>query len=185
MHHDLTLNPTSLSAAGTYNIGTDPNSGNGNFSSFGDNTSGSGNMMIINGTTTTGTISWGQTVNVIAGQTYSFNIWLANLFPGGAAALDLVVDGVVVNSATTNATTSNANSGFWNEFTGDWLATVDGAIDLQVIETSAAFGGNDYGLDDISFTTEIAPVSSVPLPAGLPLLLAGLGALGIARRTRR
>lgn len=37
-------------------------------------------------------------------------------------------------------------------------------------------------VDDPNTTTE---VSVVPLPAGIPLLLAGLGALGIAKRQRR
>jgi len=62
-------------------------------------------------------------------------------------------------------------------------------FDVEAVDGSPNF----TGLAEVLFSDAViagavelepAPMSPVPLPAGLPLLLAGLGALGIARRIR-
>lgn len=170
---------TSNSGAGQYTIGTDPKAFNGFFSSFGDKTSGSGNMMIINGSTSTGTVAWEQTVGVTAGQTYEFSIWIANAFTSGNSLLDLVANGVNIGAAST----TSGVTGIWEQFSGSWTASATGNIAIQLIENSTAFGGNDYALDDISFTTDMSTVTPVPLPASAWLLFAGLaGIFGLSRK---
>ncbi|WP_299477860.1 VPLPA-CTERM sorting domain-containing protein [uncultured Roseibium sp.] len=172
---------TSNSPAGQYTVGTDPKAFNGNFSSFGDKTSGSGNMMIINGSTSVGTVAWEQTVGVTAGQTYEFSIWIANAFTSGNSLLDLVANGVNVGSANT----TQGVTGVWEQFSGSWTASTSGNIAIQLIENSTAFGGNDYALDDISFTTDMSAATPVPLPASAWLLITGLaGVFGLSRKRR-
>jgi len=46
-------------------------------------------------------------------------------------------------------------------------------------------GGNNIVLDDLTLSGYVPPAAVIPLPAGLPLLLAGLGALGLVRRRKR
>ncbi len=51
---------------------------------------------------------------------------------------------------------------------------------------SVDFGGvaNQIGFDNITFGTNKPTDGTVPVPAGMPLLLAGLGALGLLRRRK-
>lgn len=67
--------------------------------------------------------------------------------------------------------------------------------------TAAAFGGSDAFINGwagsplnfaggdtigrLSYSYDVASVSTVPLPAGLPLLIAGLGAMGLVGRRRK
>src|SRR5690554_5175122 len=53
-----------LSNPGTYTINTSPSNVHTNFSICGDHTTGSGNMMIVNGANIPGTSVWCQTINV-------------------------------------------------------------------------------------------------------------------------
>ncbi len=97
---------------------------------------------------------------------------------------DLTFGGLSVTSASAESTTTN----FRINFTG--IPTLGsgllGALMVTLnAETWAPVGstglmGNGQG----SWSMVATPVSAVPLPAGLPLLVAGLGAFGLIRKRR-
>jgi hypothetical protein len=97
-----------LHPEGKYDILTNPKVDHSNFSACGDHTTGSGNMMAINGATVAGVSVWCQTVAVSANSTYTFSAWLASVHPSNPAILQFSINGVNLGSTfTASSTTCN------------------------------------------------------------------------------
>lgn len=79
----------------------------------------------------------------------SFLPWVINMMPSGSVTdapnISFVVNGNVINSSG-----SIPFDGQWHEVGGSFTATTN-FVDLQVINATQVAGGNDLGLDDISF----------------------------------
>jgi len=167
--------------AAQYNIATDPKAWFSAFASFGDHTSGTGNMMMINGSQTVGQTVWSQTVAVAQNTTYQFGGWISALF-AGSSAVTLAVNLDSLGTVTGPSTVAN-----WDPFGFSWQSGSATSAALSILQLSTQFGGNDYALDDLSFaSTSVAPPAAViPLPAAGWALITALAALvGLRRRAR-
>ena len=67
-----------LTDPGTAAVNNNPSAVHNNFQSFGDHTTGSGNMLICNGSTTANDIVWSQTINLNPNTNYLFSAWVAS-----------------------------------------------------------------------------------------------------------
>ena len=110
----------------------------------------SGNFLMVNGNTQSIKTVWSQSVNVIAGKQYQVSAWVQNLFPAAPADLRFNVAG---NQIGTFSATGVAS---WQEFTATYLATTNGPVDFSIVDFNLTKNGNDFGIDDISFS-EICP----------------------------
>ena len=162
----------------TYDVDTDPKVWFGNFASYGDHTTGTGNMMMVNGSQTVEDVVWSQTVAVQASTDYDFGGWISAMFPG-ASALALQIA-----AATIGTITGPSISSIWQEFGFGWNSGGSTSAVISLLQASNGFGGNDYALDDLSFVGPDAPppAAVIPLPAAGWRLLASLGGLAAARR---
>ncbi|MEL6808720.1 MAG: VPLPA-CTERM sorting domain-containing protein [Pseudomonadota bacterium] len=176
---DLTFVPGTGNGAAQYNVDTNPNAWFSSFASFGDNTTGSGNMMMINGSTTAGDLVWSETVSVAANTDYSFSGFIAAIFPG-SSALTLEINSVLVGSITGPSTVA-----IWEDFDFTWGSGSATSATVSLLQASTGFGGNDYALDDLSFTANTTTPPPVPLPAAAWMLLVGIGGLFGVRRMKR
>lgn len=97
------------------------------------------------------------------------------------SVLNAATDELIAGAVTGPSATQGTKVGLWTLVSALFtVKTGDSPITLRFAATGSA---NTLGgfLDDISLTQ----VSAVPLPAALPMLLAGLGGLAFAARRRR
>ena len=182
---DFEQGNTGFSTAYTYNasstypfrycIKTNPHAWDGGYASFGDHTTGSGNMMLIdasgNAAGGAGQICWSQTVAVLANMDYTFSAWIAQIYLNGLASnIEFSINGVSVGTFLVPTTTPE-----WQQFTTTWNAGSAATAVIAIRETTGnnTSPGNDFALDDISL---------IPEPA--TMLLLGLGAIALLRKRK-
>lgn len=145
-----------------------------------------GNFMAVNGGNQGALPTvWSQDIAVTSGTEYSFSFLLGGTttVPTPAGQLSIQFDGTEI----LNATASTSNPAAFQLFGSTFVAGATGIFALSFVEQSTGFGGNDYGIDDISLTFNDSVVSppAVPLPAAGWMLLASLGGLAAIRRRNK
>ena len=161
--------PKGLFPGGYYAIGVDPSLYHTGTVSYGDHTSGYGNMMIVNGHTEPGVTLWEQTVAISPNTDYEFSLWLSNWDGDPPAQLEYFINDISIGSSFTPDTT-----GEWIGFSELWQSGSNTTATIQIVDIETAWGGNDFAIDDVSF---------VPEPASATILI--LGATLIASKRRR
>lgn len=141
-----------LSCPGYYTITTNPSLGHNNFSSFGDHTTGSGNMLVCNGATNANIAVWCQTIPVIPNTTYNFSAWVSNVdpFSSSTSLADLRFQ---VNSVQIGTQFSPVlSTGVWTQFNATWNSGSNTSANICIMNQSLVGGGNDFAIDDIYFS---------------------------------
>ncbi len=166
-----------LGPAGGYGVGTDPNFYNSGFSGF-DHTSGSGNLMVVNGATTANTTVWCQTITVTPNTIYEFSTWLSSINPSNPAILQFSINGVNLGSTFNGPGTT----GTWVQFFETWNSGSNTTAVICIVNQNTAGSGNDFGLDDISFqecvsTCPAINTISIIAPSGITLTVTSSDAM--------
>jgi len=127
-----------------------------------DHTSGTGtgnaNFMIVNGAKfSPQPVVWQQTVTVVPNTDYYFSAWSISLNDVAPfAKLRFEVNGVQLGTtAILTAGVNNVNNPWLSKdrFYGSWNSGAATTATIRIIDLETAAGGNDFGLDDISFGT--------------------------------
>jgi len=162
---------------GQYWVATGPQTGswNGGMFSNGDHSTGIGNYMMVNGAGTPGSNVWCQTVPVTANTNYNFSTWVSSLNNSSPALLQFSINGVPLGS-TFNAP---ATWGSWQQFAASWNSGGNTTANICIVNQNTSLGGNDFGLDDISFqgctsTCTTTTVVTITEPAVLTNTLSSL-----------
>ncbi|MES2431255.1 MAG: sugar-binding protein, partial [Bacteroidota bacterium] len=148
---------TQTTARQTYSVRDNPNDHDQFFTTCGDHTSGSGNMLVVDGSDATNGATykfWEQTVPVNTGSTYTFSYWVQTVATGSAAQVVTKINGSTLGTASAPATTTCGN---WQQVTYTWVATGTTA-NIAFYDNNITGIGNDFAIDDISITTP-CPVS--------------------------
>lgn len=136
-----------------------------NFWGF-DKTSGTGtgsaNFLIVNGAKyAPQPVVWQQTVTVLPNTDYYFAAYAISLNDVAPfAKLRFEVNGVQVGSTATLISGVNSNANPWRDedrFYGSWNSGAATTAVIRIIDLETAAGGNDFGIDNISFGT-LSPV---------------------------
>lgn len=142
-------NPFGVQAA--YDIVTNPNAWFTAFSSCGDHTSGSGNLMVFDGAVdpTGNVIVWSNQnpVSVTPNTDYTFSYYVASVSPENPARLEVFINGVSQGPPVT----APGATCLWTEVSYNWNSGADASAIFVIYDRNSASGGNDFALDDITF----------------------------------
>jgi hypothetical protein len=144
---------SSVGGAGQYLLVTDPGDHGPGIvppvPHYGDHTTGTGLMMMLNGSHDSTTVVWSETVSVVANSTYDFALWLSSWTPSSPATLDIQFNGVSIGTPTAPSTTA-----VWQQFATTWNSGSSTSLTINIFDTNTADVGNDFALDDISLFAE-------------------------------
>lgn len=161
----------------TYDIVTNPSAWFSPFSSCGDHTTGSGNMMAMDGATDpTGNIKvWctASPITVLPNQNYTFSYYVASISSGSPAKLEATINGVSLGAPITAPFTTcvwTLNSFIWNSGSNT-------TANICIYDREISSGGNDFAIDDIALNETVTciyqkSVTVTVTPATLPLFTA-------------
>lgn len=138
---------------GQYSVTSTPTASNSGFSNCGDHTTGSSNMLLVDGACGNNGIPsnamlWCQTIPIAPNTDYAFSAWMTNVFSGPASStLLFTINGVPIgNPPSTNTTTC-----VWGEFYVVWNSGNATSANICIAEGTGVCSGNDFAVDDISF----------------------------------
>ena len=141
---------TAGSVQGIYHIANNPNVWLSAFSACTDHTLGAGNdkMMMIDGSTVVNTALWKQTINVQPNTNYLFSGWVQSIVAQNPAQLVFKINGNSVGSTLI----ANLASCTWKQFSIQWNSGNTSTASLSIVDNNLLAQGNDFAIDDISFT---------------------------------
>ncbi len=144
---------TGTLSQGQYTITTNPTLHNSGFSSCGDHTTGSSNMLLADGACGTNgvpsnTLLWCQTITVTPNTDYAFSAWMANVLNAQASStLLFTINGVPIGNPPSTAVAACQ----WAEFYVVWNSGSATTANICIAEGTGVCSGNDFAIDDISF----------------------------------
>jgi gliding motility-associated-like protein len=154
-----------LSNEATYGIYTSPDQGHNNFIPCGDHTTGTGEMLVVNGAGTPNQNVWCQTINIEPDTDYNFSSWFTSVVVGSPAILQFEINGTPLENTFTLAnTTCN-----WQEYNSIWNSGTNTSATVCILNQNTSTGGNDFALDDIAFSSYCTQEDSVTVYVSQPL----------------
>lgn len=134
-----------LYGEGTYYVDSDASWHHESFTGHGHG--GSGNFMIINGATMPGTNVWTETVSVQPNTYYAFSTYVCTVCVGAEAQLQFSINGQQIGNVFSAPVSTNT----WIQFYQIWNSGNSTSATITILNQNTTGGGNDFGLDDISF----------------------------------
>lgn len=160
---------------GTYTINTNSANVHNNFGNYPclDHTygNGTGKCMYVNGAGTANTTVWQQVIPVVPNTDHIFITWVASLAQGQStgsnelARLQFSINGQTIGNIFT-APTATAQ---WQQFYQIWNSGNSTTATIRILNQNTVGSGNDFALDDISFSPMYPCEDSVTVEVLIPL----------------
>jgi hypothetical protein len=112
-----------------------------------DHTTGSGNMMLVNGADVANVVVWEQTISVTPNKDYIFSAWFQNISTVSPARLRFSIND---NPAGAEVITSNISCK-WEKSSLVWNSGSNTTAKISLLNLNTDFSGNDFALEDIEF----------------------------------
>ncbi|MBK9016268.1 MAG: hypothetical protein IPM82_20585 [Saprospiraceae bacterium] len=133
-----------------------------------DHTSGTGNLMAVNGAGTPNTTVWQQTVNVKPQNDYIFSAWVTNWssIQTNLSNLQFSVNGQLLG----NVFQPLPQQCQWKQFYIIWNSGTATSAVIRLVNQNLTVGGNDFGLDDIHFSRLCSNTDTVKIVVHQPVV---------------
>ena len=151
---------------GQYFVGPSPQAWNGLMSNCSDHTTGSGNMMLVNGASVPDVNVWTETVTVTPNTNYAFSTWIQALYPPNPAQLSFSINGSDIG----NLITASLPTCTWTQFFTTWNSGNNTSAVISIVNKNTFVQGNDFALDDISFAPVSVERDSVKIKVDTPFI---------------
>lgn len=165
---DYIYSPISGFNPGVYNIGSNITAWHPNMAPCNDHSTGNGNMLMVNGSTDLNAKIWSQSVPVLPNTNYIFSTWLQHITSINPARLQFSINGNRIG----NIFQANNTSCIWEQFNAIWNSGTNTTAVISIINQNNLFSGNDFALDDISFSTISIRRDSVRITVDTPSIIA-------------
>jgi gliding motility-associated-like protein len=147
-----------------YYIGTSPRAWNANLDNCGDHTTGTGNMMLVNGSPVLDAEVWRQTITVLPNTNYAFSTWIQALGAPNPSQLQFSINGQTVG----NLITATLPTCTWSQFYATWNSGTATSAIISIVNKNLLANGNDFALDDIFFSQVIVKRDSIAIRVNNP-----------------
>lgn len=154
---DYTYSPGNLVPEGLYDVLDNPQNSHPGFAPCDDHTSGSGNMMVVNGAGTPNLNVWCQTVTVTPNTQYVLSAWVTSVVAASPALLQFSINGTPVGGIF-SAPGGTCN---WQQYFQTWNSGSNGSATICIVNQNTTLGGNDFALDDIVFSPVCSATDTV------------------------
>ncbi len=165
---DYTFATTNSTANAVYGITTNAQAWNAGASPCVDHTSGTGNMLVANGATTAGKKLWKSTVNVTPNTNYQFSAWIQSISLANFAVFKFYINGVQFGPTLNGPSVACQ----WVQQKLNWNSGINTTVSISLEDFTYNADGNDFALDDISFTAVSIRRDSVKIIVDTPLVSA-------------
>jgi gliding motility-associated-like protein len=143
--------------------------------------------MFVNGAPVADVNVWKQTVNVVPNTNYAFSTWIQALYPPNPAQLSFSING----SNLGNLITASLPTCTWKQFYTTWNSGNNTSATISIVNKNTFVQGNDFALDDISFspvlikrdsvkisidTAQVKTIADTATCPGIPIQLSSTGA---------
>jgi len=157
--------PTGSTTSGNWALTTNPQPYNTtSFIACTDHTSGTGNMMIVDGKGNNerfwkaGT-NGGGICSLTVGATYTFSYWIRSIYTtvNGTRAI-IRVNFNNVSTVSQYETTAPLTANGWQQVVYTFKPS-NSCVNIELSDTNGDLGGNDFAIDDLSLTAPLQPLS--------------------------
>jgi len=140
-----------LSNEGEYALAANASDTHNNFAWCYDHTVGNatGQMIVVNGAALPDLRVWYQQVTVTPYTDYQFSMWGASVISESPAQLNVLIDGVQIGT-TFSLPGMTCN---WVNHNATWNSADNTSVEIAIVNQSTSSAGNDFVIDDISFST--------------------------------
>lgn len=144
--HNYCSTPGCLTTEGEYTVASDPSIYQPSFEGA-DHTTGNGNFLIVNGSTSGNAKVWCQTISIDPNSYYEISYWLSSMVAQSPAQIQYEVNTFPFFGALNGPSSTNN----WIPFNQIWTSGITTSATVCLVNMNSAANGNDFGLDDISF----------------------------------
>ncbi len=153
--YNLVIDPNPFGVQSSYNIVQNPNDWFAPFASCGDHTTGTGNLMVLDGSTDpTGQIKvWCNetSIAVVPNTNYTFSYYVASVAPENPARLEVFINGFSLGAPLLAPSTTCV----WTLHSFQWNSGSNTIADICIYDREFIDFGNDFALDDISLAETV------------------------------